>query len=94
MALARSKLTSQSRITVPAVIRQKLGLGPGSALEWYEDGGKIVVRRAGQYTFEDIHKALFADKPVKKVTIEDMDEGIREYMRKRHPRPRSRDETR
>ena len=94
MAIAHSKLTSQGQISVPAAVRQKLGVGPGSILEWYEENGKIVVRRLGRYTFEDIHKALFADKPVKKVTIEDMDEGIREYMRKRHPRPRSRDETR
>jgi len=34
MAVAQSKLTAQGQISVPAVIRKKLGLGPGSVLEW------------------------------------------------------------
>jgi hypothetical protein len=45
-----------------------------------------VVRRLGRYTFEDIHKALFGDKPPEPHTIEEMDEGIRTYMRKKYAR--------
>ena len=30
MALAHSKLTAQGQISVPATIRRKLGIGPGS----------------------------------------------------------------
>jgi AbrB family looped-hinge helix DNA binding protein len=47
MAIARSRLTSQGRATVPAAIRRRLGLGPGSVLEWDDDGDRIVVRRQG-----------------------------------------------
>ncbi|HEY5957433.1 MAG TPA: AbrB/MazE/SpoVT family DNA-binding domain-containing protein [Polyangiaceae bacterium] len=36
MALASSKLTAQGRVSVPAEIRRKLGLAPGSVLEWEE----------------------------------------------------------
>ncbi len=43
MAIARSKLTAQSQISVPADVRRKLGVGPGSVLEWEEDGNQIVV---------------------------------------------------
>jgi len=86
MAIAHSKLTSQGQISVPAAVRRKLGVGPGSILEWDEEEGKIVVRRLGRYTFEDIHKALFGDKPPKPHTIEEMDEGIRTYMRKKYAR--------
>jgi AbrB family looped-hinge helix DNA binding protein len=86
MAIARSKLTSQGQISVPAAIRQRLGVGPGSVLEWDEEEGKIVVRRAGRYTFEDIHKAVFADKPKKTLTTDDMKEAIRAYIRKRYAR--------
>ncbi|HWS71755.1 MAG TPA: AbrB/MazE/SpoVT family DNA-binding domain-containing protein, partial [Thermoanaerobaculia bacterium] len=34
MALLRSKVTAEGRISVPAEIRRKLGIGPGSILEW------------------------------------------------------------
>jgi AbrB family looped-hinge helix DNA binding protein len=61
MALAHSKLTAQGQISVPAKVRHKLGIGPGSVLEWDEDGDQIVVRRAAGYTSEDIHGALFPD---------------------------------
>jgi AbrB family looped-hinge helix DNA binding protein len=47
MALAQSKVTAQGQIAVPAEVRRKLGVGPGSVLEWDEDGEKIIVRRAG-----------------------------------------------
>jgi AbrB family looped-hinge helix DNA binding protein len=86
MVIARSKLTARGRVSVPAVVRKKLGLGPGSVLAWDEEDGKIVVRREGRYSFEDIHKAIFADKPPKRVTIEEMDEGIRSYMREKYGR--------
>ena len=86
MALARSRLTAQGQISVPAEIRRKLGLGPGSVLEWDEEGGRIFVRRAGKYDWDDLHKTLFPNGPPRRRTIEEMDEGIREYMRKKHAR--------
>jgi len=86
MALARSRLTAQGQISVPAEVRRKLGLGPGSVLEWDEEDGKIVVRRVGRYTSEEMHKALFPNGPPPPRTVEEMDEGIGEYMRKKHAR--------
>lgn len=85
MALARSRLTSQGQISVPAEVRRKLGVGPGSVLEWDEEGDRIVVRRAGRFTSEDIHKALFK-APAKPRTLKDLKEGIRSYMRRKHAR--------
>lgn len=85
MVLAQSKLTSQGQISVPAEVRRKLGVGPGSVLEWDEEGDKIIVRRAGRFTSEDIHRALFKT-PVKSRTLGDLREGIRNYMRRKHAR--------
>ena len=48
MALAHSKLTAQGQISVPAGVRRKLGIGPGSILEWDEDGEQSVVRRSAR----------------------------------------------
>lgn len=86
MPLARSKITAQGQISVPAGVRRKLGVGPGSVLEWDEEGDKIVVRRAGGYTFEDIHRRLFGKRKPKKITVEDMKEAIAEYIREKHAR--------
>ena len=86
MVLARSRLTAQGQISVPAEVRRKLGLGPGSVLEWDEEDGKVVVRRVGRYTSDEMHKALFPNGPPDARTVKEMDEGIREYMRKKHAR--------
>jgi antitoxin PrlF len=85
MAIAHSKLTAQGQISVPLDVRRKLGVGPGSILEWEEDGDKIVVRRAGRFNSEDIHRALFSTAPEAR-TIAELKDGIRHYVRKRHAR--------
>jgi antitoxin PrlF len=85
MAIAQSRLTAQGQISVPAEVRKKLGVGPGSVLEWEERDDQVIVRRAGRYTSDDIHQALFPQGPAKKGTA-DVREGVREYIRKRHAR--------
>jgi len=86
MALASSKLTAQGQISVPAEVRRKLGLAPGSVLEWEEQGDHVLVRRAGKYTSADVHAALFADKPSPSRTLSDLKEGVRDAIRRRHAR--------
>ena len=85
MALAQSKVTAQGQISVPAEVRRKLGLGPGSVLEWDEDGEQIVVRRAGRFSSEEIHRQLFAEAPKRRSPAE-LKEGIRRHIRTRHAR--------
>ncbi|MCC6212759.1 MAG: AbrB/MazE/SpoVT family DNA-binding domain-containing protein [Burkholderiales bacterium] len=85
MALAHSKLTAQGQISVPATVRRQLGVGPGAVLEWQAEGGRIVVRRAGRYSSEDIHRALFPTAPRKR-TLRELKEGPRRYARARHAR--------
>jgi AbrB family looped-hinge helix DNA binding protein len=85
MSLPQSKVTSQGQISVPAEIRRTLGIGPGSVLEWEQDGDRVIVRRAGLYSSEDIHRAVFARVPKRRST-EDLKRGIAERMRKKHAR--------
>jgi AbrB family looped-hinge helix DNA binding protein len=82
MAVAHSKWTAQGQISVPAEIRKKLGLGPGSVLEWDEDGEQIVVRRAGRFSSEDLHRSIFPTPP-KRRTLRDLKEGVRRHMKRR-----------
>jgi len=85
MVIAQSKVTAQGQISVPAEVRKKLGIGPGSVLEWDEHEGGVVVRRVGRFSSEDIHNALFAKKEEKKPAV-DVKDAIRRYIRKRHAR--------
>jgi AbrB family looped-hinge helix DNA binding protein len=86
VAIARSKLTAQGQISVPAEIRRKLGLRAGSILEWHEEGERVVVSRAGRYTFEDIHRALFPQGSPDARTVEEMKAGLQRYVKARRAR--------
>jgi len=86
MPLAQSKVTAQGQTSVPLEVRRKLGIGPGSVLEWEEDGEKVVVRRAGRYSSEDVHRVLFPGGAPTRRTPEELKEGIRRYIRKKHAR--------
>jgi antitoxin PrlF len=86
MALAHSKVTAQGQISVPAEVRRKLGIGPGSVLEWAESGEQVIVRKAGRHSSEEVHHALFAGKPPVARTLGDLKDGIRRHIRKRHAR--------
>jgi AbrB family looped-hinge helix DNA binding protein len=85
MAIAHSRLTVQGQISVPAVIRRKLGVGPGSTLEWNEDGERILVRRVGRFTSADLHAAVFL-KPPKRRTLRQLKAGLATHAKRRHAR--------
>lgn len=86
MGVARSRVTSQGQISVPAEIRRLLGVGPGSVLEWEDIDGEIIVRRGGSVTSVDIHDAVFPEgKPARK-SLADLKEGLRKHARDKHAR--------
>ncbi len=86
MALARSKVTAQGQISIPANIRQKLGITPGSILEWDQVGDNVVVRRVARFSSEEIHRALFPSGAPQPRTAAEMKRGIRRRLRERYAR--------
>lgn len=86
MSLARSKVTAQGQISIPADVRRKLGIGPGSILEWEEENDKIVVRRSTQFSSEEIQQAIFAGHTPGPKTVDEMKEGIRRRAREQYAR--------
>lgn len=85
MTIPQSKITAQGQISVPASIRRKLGVGPGSVLEWRAEGEDVVIRRAARFSSEELHRAVF-DKRPKPRSIADLEVGVREYIKRRHAR--------
>ncbi|HEY8943865.1 MAG TPA: AbrB/MazE/SpoVT family DNA-binding domain-containing protein [Polyangiaceae bacterium] len=86
MALAQSRLTAQGQISVPAEVRKRLGIGPGSVIEWNQEGDKLVVRRAKKYNLTDLHSALFPEGPPPHKTDEELRAGVQKHMRRKHAR--------
>ena len=85
MALAQSRLTAQGQISVPAEVRKKLGVGPGSVIEWHDDDGQVVVRRAGRFSSDDVHRSVFTGPP-KRRTLGELKDGIRRDVKRRRAR--------
>lgn len=83
MVLAHSKVTARGQVSVPVKIMQRLGIGPGSVLAWDDDGERVVVKKAGPYSSEDIRHALFQKTPSRRSVIE-IKQGIRRHLKKRH----------
>jgi antitoxin PrlF len=86
MSLASSRLTAQGQISVPAEVRRKLGLGPGSVLEWEEDRERVFVRRAGKHSSEDVHAALFPGGAPARRSLAELRDGVRRAVKKRNAR--------
>ncbi|RYF38998.1 MAG: AbrB/MazE/SpoVT family DNA-binding domain-containing protein [Comamonadaceae bacterium] len=86
MIHTHTKLTSQGQVSVPASVRRALGLTPGSTLEWIEEQGRIVVKRATRHDSQAVHQALFpegngASAPK---SLDELKQGIRQRMKSRH----------
>ena len=86
MVIAQSKLTSQGQISVPAEVRRKLGLVPGSVLEWDEEDGTVVVRRVGQFSSEDIHSALFTSDAPQPRSLGELKDSVSRHLKAKHAR--------
>lgn len=94
MPPGQSKVTSQGQISVPADVRKRLDIGPGSTLVWDEDGNRIFLRCASKVTSEDIHEMLFAGQTPMPKSLKQLKQGLLDGTRKRHALLRTDDLTR
>ena len=86
MTIAQSKLTSQGQVSIPAEVRRRLGVGPGSVIEWDQDGERIVVRRAGRYSSAEVSAALFPSGAGAPRSLKELKAGLRANVKRRHAR--------
>jgi predicted nucleic acid-binding protein len=64
----------------------RLGIGPGSVIEWDDNGGQVVVRRAGRYSSSEVHEEVFPYGTQARKSAEEIKAGIRANVKKRHAR--------
>ena len=86
MGALTSKITSQGQISIPPEIREALGVGPGSTVEWTNENGQVTVKRSGRFSLEDLHKAAFPEGPPKRRSLKQLKEDRARYIRERHAR--------
>lgn len=86
MKIAQSRLTSQGQVSVPGEVRRRLGLAPGSILEWEADGNQVVVSRGHRYSSVDLHSKLFPEGPPEAQSLAELKDGLRRDVAKRHAR--------
>jgi len=86
MALAQSKVTAQGQNLSPSRNSAEAWHWAGRLLEWSEEHGQIVVRRAGRISSAEIHQSVFAGEARPPRSLAEMKAGVRRLMRKRHAR--------
>lgn len=62
-----SRVTVQNQISIPAEVRRRFHIVPGTELVWEERDGALVVRPK-KFTLDDL-RAFCADRPVKRRTL-------------------------
>ena len=72
--MTTATLTSKGQVTIPADVRQRLGLEPGDRIEFIEMDGGYAIKPA----IDDVRslKGLLR-KPARPVSVEDMNATIR-----------------
>jgi hypothetical protein len=55
-------------------------------IEWDDDGGQIVVRRAGRYSSAEVHEEVFPYGVPGRKSADEIKAGIRAHVKKRHAR--------
>ena len=58
MSLAQSRITAQGQVSIPVSVMRQFGLAPGEVINWDTLNGHLVVEKAGQFSLEDVQKAL------------------------------------
>jgi AbrB family looped-hinge helix DNA binding protein len=76
----RAKVTSKGQITLPAPVREQLGIEPGESVAFLPgENGEFRVKRVGSIL--DLEGCVPYSGPA--VTIEQMDEAVAKYVGER-----------
>ena len=75
MAGAASRVTAQNQTSVPADVRKRLGIGPGSELYW-EIRGDTAVVSARRSTLDKIHRITARRKVKRAASLSQIRKGI------------------
>lgn len=81
--MEQAKVTSKGQITIPKKIREKLNINPGDKVKFVTDesgGVKLITQKK---PIEEL-KGILHRPGQKPKTIEEMNEGITEYLKEKY----------
>lgn len=81
--MEEAKVTSKGQITIPKKIREKLNINPGDKVRFVTDesnGVKIITQKK---PIEEL-KGFLHRPDLKSRTIEEINEGITEYLKEKY----------
>lgn len=64
--MRRSFISTKGRITIPAELRKKLGVAPGSSINWNEEHGRLVLTPVGHASKEAQSRSSAVDASLAK----------------------------
>lgn len=60
-----AKVSEKGQVTIPKALRTKLGIRPGSVLQFEEDRGRLIARKASQRdVFDEVYGTLKMEESV------------------------------
>lgn len=77
--MLNSSMTTKGQVTIPAELRERLGLKPGDKVAFLERDGKVILQRLDNR----VDSAFGLIKSTKSATLEDIDETISESRAQR-----------
>lgn len=61
----KSTVSEKGQVTIPKAVRAKLGLRPGTVIEFEADRGRLIGRKAGgRDVIDELFGSLAMDEPV------------------------------
>jgi antitoxin PrlF len=85
--MPRATLTSKGQVTIPHEIRRRLGLKQGDQLVFrFDERGRLTMEPAAPMVLGDLPGLLRHRAGERPVTVEEMDEAVRERAGKRFQR--------
>lgn len=82
--MATSRVTAQNQISIPAVVRRRFHIVPGTELVWEERDGLLIVRPK-RFTMDDV-RALCVDRPVRRLSSSAMRKARDRAIAEKHGR--------
>jgi AbrB family looped-hinge helix DNA binding protein len=84
MTSSTSRVTAQNQISIPAEVRRRFRIAPGTELVWEERDGVLVVRLK-RFTLDDLRE-LCADRPVRRRSLAAIRKERDRALRAKHGR--------
>lgn len=77
--MLNSSMTTKGQVTIPASLREKLGLKPGDKVAFVEDAGKVILKRVDT----QVDAAFGLVKTRKTASLDDLDGAIADARARR-----------